>query len=268
MSITDLNIISFSPTHSTSQIVKTISDSLSYKNIHKLDLTKASSKEANITCHKNSLTIIAVPVYGGRVPLDAVNRLSKIKGNNSAVAIIAVYGNRAYEDCLLELKDIATECKFNTIAAATFITQHTFSSEENPIGKNRPDKNDITKIKEFSKLLSKKVTNINDLESLNEIKIPGNFPYRERGKNLLIAPRTDESICTKCKACELACPVNAITVGETVITDNSLCILCNACVKVCDPKARIFDDPIIKNLAIRLSNNCKERKEPEFFFAN
>ena len=54
-----------------------------------------------------------MPVYAGRVPALAVERLKGIKTSGVKCVIVAVYGNRAYEDALVEMQDIATERRMN-----------------------------------------------------------------------------------------------------------------------------------------------------------
>lgn len=50
-----------------------------------------------------------MPVYAGRVPALAVERLKGIKTSGVKCVIVAVYGNRAYKDALVEMQDVATE---------------------------------------------------------------------------------------------------------------------------------------------------------------
>jgi len=54
-----------------------------------------------------------MPVYAGRVPALAVERLKGIKTSGVKCVIVAVYGNRAYEDALVEMQDVATERRMN-----------------------------------------------------------------------------------------------------------------------------------------------------------
>lgn len=55
------------------------------------------------------LCVIAVPVYGGRVAATALQRLQRLKGNGSPAILVVVYGNRDYEDALLELRNTAVQ---------------------------------------------------------------------------------------------------------------------------------------------------------------
>lgn len=54
-----------------------------------------------------------MPVYAGRVPALTVERLKGIKTSGVKCVIVAVYGNRAYEDALVEMQDVATERRMN-----------------------------------------------------------------------------------------------------------------------------------------------------------
>ena len=53
--------------------------------------------------------IIAMPSYGGRAPQTALQRLRVIHGNHASAILVCSYGNRAYEDTLLEMKECAQE---------------------------------------------------------------------------------------------------------------------------------------------------------------
>ena len=57
------------------------------------------------------------------------------------------YGNRAFEDALLEEQDICQAHGFHGIAAGAWIAPHTFSGR---IGAGRPDGADLEKVREFA----------------------------------------------------------------------------------------------------------------------
>jgi ferredoxin len=95
------------------------------------------------------------------------------------------------------------------------------------------------------------------------LTVPGDFPYREKGRTSKLPPESREVLCARCGTCATVCPTAAITVGETVVTDPNACISCCACVKNCPTGARVVVDPGIKERAEKLSKTCRERKEPE-----
>ena len=146
----------------------------------------------------DEITLFGVPVYGGRVPAEATQRLKQIKGNQTPAVIVVVYGNRAYEDALLELRDIVTEQGFVPIAAGAFIGEHSYTTGDYPIAPGRPDTNDLQKAAAFG-------ARINDLlkesEALSPIAVPGNFPYKPLGQKPPIAPITVAEKCDQCGIC-------------------------------------------------------------------
>ena len=78
------------------------------------------------------MTILSAPVYAGRLPIEAVRRLRRIKAGEAPAVVVVVYGNRAYEDALLELQDLAGEQGFRPIAAGAFIGEHSYSTTGSP----------------------------------------------------------------------------------------------------------------------------------------
>ena len=93
----------------------------------------------------------------------------------------SVYGNREYEDALLELQNIAIEAGFTPIAGAVFIGEHSFSTEGTPIAQGRPDADDLDRARSFGTMVQKKISNLESLRNVPPLAVPGNFPYRERG---------------------------------------------------------------------------------------
>ena len=260
-----LSLIYYSPTGTTQKIVRGIGQNLELKLIS--DNNFAENKtELIFKPSDNCLTIIGMPVYSGRLPITVIESLKKLQSDQSPAVIVVVYGNRAYEDALLELKEIVSNCGFKIIAAAAFIGQHSYSTNEKPIARNRPDAQDLEKCGDFARMITEKLTNSEELSSLSELPIPGNYPYKDRKPtSATMHPETDNELCTLCRVCVDSCPTNAITIQGTVITDGKLCTLCCACVKYCPEDARFFDHPAVNSIRDNLVLNCSERKEPEYF---
>ena len=260
-----LSLIYYSPTGTTRKIVREIGQNLGLKLISENNSTENKTETIPKTSN-NCLTIIGMPVYSGRLPITVIESLKKLQSNQSPAVIVVVYGNRAYEDSLLELKEIVSDCGFKIIAGAAFIGEHSYSTIEKPIAKNRPDEQDLEKCRDFARMITEKLKEVKDISKLLELDIPGNYPYKERKpSNSTIHPETDKELCTLCGICAAVCPTNAITIQETVITEGELCTLCCACVKYCPEDARIFDHPAVKTIREKLVLNCSERKEPEYF---
>jgi ferredoxin len=265
MDIKSAKLIYFSPTRTTRKVIEAIAMGTQLVVAEQIDLTPPDARVQKPTEMYDGLAIIGSPVYGGRLPTDAVSRLRGLKGNDAPAVIVVVYGNRAYEDALLELRDLALESGFKPFAAGAFIGEHSYSNDAAPIAVGRPDTKDLKKAKEFGRKIREKMRIMQTNEEVPLLKVPGNFPYQERGLLSNISPITQETICAKCGTCVSVCPTAAITVGETVMTNSSVCIRCCACIKACSTGARVMEDQRIRQLAEWLNKNCGERKEPETY---
>ncbi len=267
MDIQKLQSIYFSPTRTTSTILDQIANSLEIVNTTKIDLTCPQTEQDpnQLSTGKEELVLFGAPVYGGRIPPLAAKRLSQLKGNQTPAVVIVVYGNRAFEDALLELSDLVRARGFIPIAGAAFIGEHSFSTHDNPIAKARPDQADLNNIEAFGEKIKEKIMGIQNLGAEHIPLIPGDTPYKELHKIPIKPPITIESDCTQCMACVDACPTQAIDKEDLLKTDQDTCIRCAACVKICPENARIYDDPKLQEISKRLSTNCCDRKEPEFF---
>jgi ferredoxin len=265
MNINSAKLIYFSPTRTTQKVIAGIVQGLHLDTVEHVDLTSPDQGKQEISEMHEELVIIGSPVYSGRIPIDMAYRLRRFKGNHTPTVIVVVYGNRAYEDALLELRDLALGLGFSPIAAGAFIGEHSYSNHATPIAVGRPDAEDLIKTKEFGKKIHEKVRKICALDEISLLRVPGNFPYKELQMLSNITPVTQETDCTKCEECVAVCPTAAITVGDTVVTDRGLCIRCCACVKFCPNGARVMLDQRIKQVAEKLSATCRERKEPEMY---
>ncbi len=264
MTIDTLRTIFFSPTGTTKKIINTIANGINLPVKESIDLTQSQPEINHL--EDNVLTLIGVPVYAGRVPLQAIERLQQLKAENTPTVIVIVYGNRAYEDALIELRNELTELGFTPICGGAFISEHSWDTDNNPIATGRPDKEDLQKAQEFGESIAIKINKSKRLKPSAQLIVPGNQKYRERKIFPKIKPIVDESLCNTCGQCEAVCPVSAIQIGSKVKMDENKCILCSACIKQCPQKAIQFKDPWLKNVMSWLSTNFNEKKEPEFFF--
>ena len=255
-----LNLIYFSPTLSTQKVLFSIAEGMEYKEFREIDITK-DGNVSELRFFSDDVVMIGVPVYAGRIPLVALQRLQKMKGENTQVILVAVYGNRHYDDTLLEMKSLVIERGFIPIAASAFIGHHSYSSSKYPIAVGRPNKEDLKIAEKFGKQILSIL-----YEKQKDLELPGNFPYRIRNPKLDVKPKTNMELCDLCGSCVDACPVDAITIHKDRIEiDEKLCIYCHACVRVCPQSARTIDDERILAFAKRLSEACKEPRKPELF---
>jgi ferredoxin len=258
-------LVYFSPTGTTKKVVEGIAAGIGAGAIEHLDLTPPSARPTIGEVLHDGITILGVPVYAGRVPVEAARRLRSIRADREPAVVVAVYGNRAYEDALLELRDLAVELGFIPVAGAAFIGEHSFAAEAFPIANGRPDENDLGKARDFGILVREKMAKGLSPADLSSFHVPGNFPYKEWSVLSNISPVTRVELCNLCGACAPVCPVGAIIVDESVSTDRNACIRCCACIKNCPPAARVMEDPAIRQIMEWLSTNFRERKAPEFF---
>ena len=208
---------------------------------------------------------MGAPVYGGRLPVDAINRFKKMTASKTLAVLIVLYGNREFEDALLELKNLAIELGFTPVACGAFIGEHSFATEDLPIANGRPDNLDVQKAMQFGARIRDKVTALQSRDAQMDLGIPGRFPYEGGPRSIPASPVTKEDTCTVCGTCAGVCPTAAISINGSVATKTELCICCCACVKNCPTGARVWEGSMIKSIAGWLNENCSARKEPQIF---
>ena len=269
------HLVFFSPTHTSAKIARAIAEGIGMPRRIETDLTfDEGDSPINID---NSLTIVAAPVYGGRIAEVAIERIKRLHGKNSPVIVVALYGNRDYEDALVELRDLTSDNGFTTLAAGAFIGEHSYSREGMPIAAGRPDCSDIQKAKEFGQAClakleaaeSKLTGSMDDqtmnpalAEQISNFFVKGNVPYKVITHGTPTCPVSTED-CYACGECIDLCPTHAISLNEEnkIVTEVTRCIRCCACVKECPAGARIYDTPY----TARLFQNFSARREPETF---
>jgi ferredoxin len=258
MSLT-AHLIYFSPTGTTQKITTSIVQGLGAKNVLHYDVTLPdSSVETELS---DGVAIIGVPVYAGRTPKLCLQRMQSITAKGLPCILVALYGNRAFEDALVELRDFATSQGFEVVAAGAFIGEHSYSTRKRPIAAGRPDSQDLLLAETFGQQVALKINNGN----LTTPEIAGNVPYKERVKLGGVAPDTIREKCTLCGRCAEICPAGVITVSDQVVTEADHCIMCCACVKTCEVEARPFNHPRIEEKRAMLHQNCSQPKAPQFF---
>lgn len=125
--------IVFSPTGGTEKASGYIANALEGETVA-VDLTDSGLGFRTVATTKEDVAVIAVPSYGGRVPAVAAERLGMMRGNGAQAVLVCVYGNRAYEDTLVELEDAAKDAGFRVIAAVSAIAEHSIVRRMPPVG--------------------------------------------------------------------------------------------------------------------------------------
>jgi ferredoxin len=264
MEIESAKLVYFSPTRTTQQVLEGIVRGLEVEQVAHLDLTLPQAGTRPLDEMHAEMALLGAPVYGGRIPLQAERRLLRLKGNRTPAVVVVVYGNRAYEDALLELRDLAVEAGFVPVAGAAFIGEHSFSTDARPVAHGRPDGSDLRQAAAFGRMIRARMRGLPRLDEMPLLHVPGHAPPKERGNPWGISPATREALCTYCGTCVAVCPTAAIA-ADAITTDTAACILCCACVKNCPTGARALNHPRIQQSRKWLNESCAERREPEVY---
>jgi len=207
----------------------------------------------------NDVAIFVMPVYAGRMPQLAAQILGTIEGKGIRAIGVCVYGNRDYDDALLELKDITELQGFEMVAAAAFIARHSIFPE---VAASRPDESDRQQIESFGEqcvdILKQK-----DGAGNMKLNIKGKVPYKTPGK-IPFVPTANRK-CDACGACVKLCPVGAIPESNPKKTDKNLCFACTRCITVCPKDARRFRGLLFYLVNRKFVSKYSERREPEIF---
>lgn len=246
----------FSASNTTERIVKAIAGNLGMDSACH-NLTSPIIRDIT-TPAKDDTVIFASPVYAGRIPALAVEKFNIVKGNGQKCIAVAVYGNRDYDDALLELCDMLTTNGYDVVAAAAFVAQHSIFPK---VAYARPDAADMHKIAEFCRLTRATLDNGRSLD-INTVK--GNRPYKKPAA-IPLHPQVDNKRCVLCGKCARECPAGAISITDPHKTDTDKCIACSRCIVVCPDNARYFGGLKYKAIAPLFKQKCSARREPEWF---
>lgn len=258
MNISKVHSLFFSATFSTKNVIRNIASLFDNENIEH-EISGGSSDEIQ-KLQSDELLIVGVPVFSGRVPEIAVEGINRFKGDGTLAVLVCVYGNRDFDDALIELKNIVRSNGFVPIAAAAIVAQHSVFPQ---IASNRPDDKDYIQINEFCTKIKNLIVSTDSFDSSFDLIVKGCEPYRPI-KNIPIHP-TSGRLCNKCGACAKLCPVNAIPLDTPKKTDKTKCISCGRCIVVCPRKTRKYGGLLYMLANWKFKKNYSERKEPDFF---
>ncbi|VBB09036.1 Hypothetical protein LUCI_4322 [Lucifera butyrica] len=254
-----LQLLYFSATGTTAQILKEMASGIGQIK-KEYDITLPMNRQGELAFESDDLLIVGVPVYAGRVPEFLTDYFSKVKGNHTQAIFIVIYGNRDYDDALLELKDTFEKNGFNGIAAGAFIGEHSYTTL---VGTGRPDREDLKIAKKFGVDIKTKLSN-GDTQIM-KVVVKGQYPYKEKVARPLMAPVTNDN-CVMCGLCARHCPVGAIHFSDYKEVDATMCIKCCRCIKSCPADAKAINHPAFKEIKQFLIDKFGNiRHEPEVF---
>ena len=245
----------FSPTGTTKSVLQFMLKEFTLPQ-EEVDLTPYENRDNTASFSEHDLVMIGIPVYGGRVPITAENRIKLLKGNNTPIVLVATYGNIHYSNALFELQNIVTANGFITIGATIVVSEHNVVSG---IASGRPNAQDLSAILSFIKQLQAKMLHS---KSLKSIALKGKMPKALRGKQP-IKPHGNKK-CTYCGVCGKLCPVQVIDDPRKIA--GQACIRCMRCIKYCPQKARTYGKlmKVAGKIFLSLVSHSEEKRS-EFF---
>ena len=286
MNIHRIYKIYFSPTGTTEKVVTALASALSAKLACPevfFDFTLTQARTGFPQLGEEDLVIFGMPTYAGRLPNLMLPYLKELVKGSGALAIpVVTFGNRNFDNSLIELRDILEANGFHTIAAAACSCEHSFSYE---LGAGRPDAEDLEEIREFAGSVVSKIagaekaaeTAAEEEPEWMPIEVPG-VPagqnhggyYQPRDRHGVsidirkVKPLTDMEKCTACGFCAEVCPMGAID-RENVSQVPGICIKCGACEKKCPVQAKYYEDAGYLYHKTELEEMYARRAENHFF---
>ena len=196
-----------------------------------------------------------MPCFGGVAPQLALDRFARIKGNGATCVLAAVYGNRAYENTLVQMQDTAQAAGFQVIAAVSAVAEHSIIHQ---YAAGRPNAEDREELARFgTKILEKAESG-----STETLVIPGKRPYKTSGGGMV---PTANARCTGCGLCAQKCPAPAISPERCKTTEKSKCIGCMRCVSICPVHARNVNRLMVSIASLAIKKACSAPKANELF---
>lgn len=241
----------FSGTGATRRTVERIAGDIAARlglPVQSVDFSRPALRQETLRFSDTDLVVFGTPVYAGRVPNVLLPFLQeKVVGGGALAVPVVLFGNRNYDDALMELRNILIADGLHPIAAGAFVGEHSFSRV---LGQGRPNAEDTAQMDRFAARTAELVSGLESAPQ-NPVAVGGQEPIRpyytprDRAGNpiniLKVKPKTDLSRCGGCGLCAELCPMGSIDPAD-VSQVKGICIKCCACVKGCPTGAKFFDD--------------------------
>lgn len=255
--------IYFSGTGNTKKVVKAIAEGISSE-FEEINWTEPATRAMKHAFQREDYVVFGVPTIAGRVPNVLLKSFGNIVGNGARAVAAVTYGNRAYDDSLLELARLLKERGFRVIGGAAFTAEHSFSWI---LGAGRPDSEDLMKAVEFGRRVAAKTDDSEPDIFKTDRELNPYFQPKDRNGNpiniLKVKPVFNARRCVECGRCVKACPMGSIDKNTMEVT--GICIKCCACIKGCPEMAWSFVDEGFLYHKSELEYLYVGRKEIEFY---
>ena len=251
MNIKTVWAVYFSGTGTTEKVVNSLANAVAEGlGAQRKDycFNQPKARQTELTFAPDDLVVLGVPVYAGRVPNLIMPYIKDMIHGNGALAVpVVLYGNRNFDDGLMELRNLTRDNGFHPVTAAAIVGEHSISTT---LGAGRPDADDMALVAQLAQETVKKVQALTEAPA-EAVAVEGCDPIRpyytprdrhgEPIKDFLKAkPVTDNDKCVKCGLCATLCPMGSIDPND-VSSVVGKCIKCCACVKKCPMGAKYFD---------------------------
>lgn len=273
----NLHLIYFSPGGTTKKTVRNISKGFSNIKTKEYDMLKKNVREQNYSFGSDDIVILgfmtATKLFG--LVEDVLNSL---KGNNTPLIGVVLFGNGYYGSSLKTLKIEVEERGFKLVGAGAFIGQHTFTSS---IATNRPDEKDKQIQEQFGLDMYNKICINKDLSFTHVLKkdwarndwisyVKGHIADKLLSGISCTLPSSWSNLeftdtCVDCGKCERNCPTSSIVLKDKYFNPDS-CIGCFSCGNNCPEDAIIYKSKKLLSSIKHIEKTRIKRREPQIFF--
>lgn len=260
----------YSATGNTAKVVRTAAEALAEKlglPMEERSFTRPGERAETLRFTAEDVVVVGSPTYAGKLPNKILPDFQeKLRGEGTLAVPVVLFGNRAFDNSLAELRAVLEEDGFRPIAAGAFVGRHAFTDE---LACGRPGRSDLEEVRTLAERAAEKIR----AGKPAPVQVPGDpaAPYYvpkgldgEPAKFLKAKPRTDLSRCSQCGACARACPMGAIDAADASQVPGT-CIKCQSCVRKCTRGAKYFDDPAFLSHVAMLERDFREPKENQMF---
>ena len=126
MQINKVYAVYFSPTGNAGKITNAIAGTIASKPgapLKKDDLTLPHIRRGVRSYSPGDLVVFGIPVYAGRIPNKLLPAVQTLFEGNGALAIpVVTFGNRSFDNALIELRIELEQHGFHTVAGGAFVS--------------------------------------------------------------------------------------------------------------------------------------------------